>query len=305
MDSPAKQPTIERPRYRKPRGADRLVRMTGLWRLHGNTLPPALNRRYRKFHRQAQAAFTGERHESFAREAAQLHEEGLCHAGRGLDPAKARDLSERLTNLISAGGPQIHQHHQGLYRLNDPLDALGTQCLDLLDGPAGRILEAHYGSHFRIEWVDCYRTYAGAERKTSWLWHIDNVPAGSLKVMLLLTDSTRETGAMRYLPRETTHALRRAGYFGVRLSERELSLEVFARRAALKLEPQYREAPAGDVLLFDPNILHCGEPPLRGHRDVMTFFIVPSLVPWREALKLTGTAHVQSSPGGYPSSPAL
>lgn len=307
-DSAKPQSPADTSRYRKPRGFDRLMQYSGLWRLQGNTLPPGINHRYRRFHRRAQRAFdaAGSPPQGvLAEEVARLRDEGLCHAGNGLPRSAALALSEKLSGLIAAGGPRIQQSHRGAFRLVDPLDALGLECLELFDGQAGRVLEACYGSHFRIDWVDCYRTVADAERKTSWLWHSDNVPSSGLKVMLLLTDSARETGAMRYLPRKISTALNGAGYFGIRVGERRLDLGSFAARAAIVPEPRYREAPAGDVLVFDPNILHCGEPPQRGYRDVMTFFMVPSLISWRDALRVTGTQRLQSSPGGYPSSPAL
>jgi len=309
MAAAAEKPgTTVAPRYRKPRGGERLVRYTGLWKLQENVLLPTVNRRYSRFHQRARAAYAADPPSQDARLAqavADLAADGLCHAGAGLPRDRALALSRKFTELLEAGGPRIAQHHRGSFRLNEPLDALGLGCLDLFDGPAGEVLRRHYGSHFRIEWVDCYRTHADAERRTSWLWHIDNVPTSALKVMLLLTDADRETGAMRYIPRPTTRALRRAGYFGIHLRERKLDLSGFAQRAGVSAEARFREAPAGDTLVFDPNILHCGEPPQRGYRDVMTFLMVPSLQPWRDALALTGTARVQSQPGGFPSSPEI
>ena len=197
----------------------------------------------------------------------------------------------------------MHLHHRGLVALRRPLAALGESCLQIFDGAPGAVLRAHYGAPFRFEWIDCYRTTPDAERRTSWLWHMDNVPAGCLKAMLLLSDAGSATGAMRYMTRADTVALHGAGYFGARGAERELDLSRFARKAGIALDPRFVEGRAGDVLLFDPNILHCGEPPREGRRDVMTLFVLPSRRPWREAYEALGQDRVQSKVGGYPSSP--
>ena len=296
------------PRYRKPKGTERLMRWSGLWRRNENTLLPWINARYRRWHEQARAALAGELvsvDAALTSAIVKLRAEGLCHLSGCFPRQAALELSQRLGALVDAKSPQAHQHHQGAYALRQPLDALGDSCLDILDGPTGALLKAHYGSHFRVEWVDCYRTYPDAARLTSWRWHIDNVPAGCLKVMLLLTDSSREAGAMRYLPRTITRSLREAGYFGTRVSERELDLSRYARRAGMQLEPRFVEAPAGDVLVFDPNILHCGEPPAQAWRDVMTFFVLPSPLPWREIYRSRGRERIHAEPGGYPPSPEM
>jgi len=285
-----------------------MMRLTGLWRLNGNTLMPMIHGRYRRYHRRAQAAMNGTAgagDPTLAAPLAKLRGEGLCHLSGGMPPAAALAISEQFTACIETGNPLVHRHHGGAYALRKPLDVLGDSCLAFFDGPTGALLRQHYGSHFRIEWVDCYRTYSDAERIISWLWHIDNVPNGCLKAMLLVTDSARETGAMRYLPRQTSLALRRAGYFGCRSRERKLDLSPYARSASVSAEPSMVEAPAGDILVFDPNILHCGEPPERGFRDVMTFFVRPSLQPWREVYRAQGRERVHSGTGGYPPSPEL
>lgn len=298
---------MEAPRYRKPRGSERVMRVTGLWRLNGNTLPPAIHRRYRRYHEQARAALSGTLPAAepvLVAPLAQLREEGLCHVpGGGRPRQEMLAITDTFSRYIESENPLVHRHHGGAYALRNPLDVLGESCLEIFDGPTGALLQQHYGSHFRLEWVDCYRTYHDAERLTSWLWHIDNIPNGCLKAMLLVTDSARDTGAMRYLPRKTSLALRGAGYFGCRSRERELDLSAYASRAGVSAEARFVEAPAGDVLVFDPNILHCAEPPKRGFRDVMTFFVRPSLRPWREEFQAAGRQRVHSSPGGYPSAP--
>jgi hypothetical protein len=298
--------SIEVPRYHKVRGTLRLMRALGLWRLYDNTLLPWVNHRYRRAHQRARAAMPEPvaLPEASAPALQKLRQDGLCHLPKAFPREQAVDLSQRFGALIEAGSPQVHVHHQGAYALRQPLDQLGEACLALFDGPTGLFLQAHYGSHFRLEWLDCYRTSADAARKSSWLWHVDNVPTGCLKVMLLLTDSTRDRGAMRYFPRSVTRKLRKAGYPALR--HRKLDLSEYAERAGIELEPLYVEAPAGDVLVFDPNILHCGEPPKQAFRDVMTFFVLPSIRPWREAYEARGgAARVHSDPGGFPPAPEM
>ncbi len=290
------------PRYSKMRGVDRLMRLSGLWALNGNTLPPTVNGRYRAAHRRARKAFRG----TLAATAGDpLTTRGILHVPGAVPRAEALALSAALDRAFEDRPESVKPLIGGVRGLRRPLDILGEGPLRALDGPVRAALEAHYRSHFRVEWLDCYRSLPEAARETSWLWHMDNVPPTCLKVMLLLTDAGEREGAMRFHSRPAVRAIQRAGYFGIRLPERRADLAHYRARAGVTVEEEFIEAPAGDALIFDPNLLHKAVPPESGRRDVLTFMVVPSPVDWKEALATWGPDRIQSDPGGYPPSPDL
>lgn len=289
------------PRYRKVRGMDRLMRLTGLWAHYGNTLGPGINGRYGAAHRRARGAFRGE---ALAGTTDTLAARGILHVPEAFPRDEALSLSDAFDRAIEERPEAVRRPIEGVFGLKRPLDVLGEAPLAVLDGPVRAALEAHYRSHFRVEWLDCYRSTPAAAQATSWLWHMDNVPRGCLKVMLLLSDAGRDQGAMRFHPRPASRALQRAGYFGIELEERGADLAAWRRRAGVGAE-EYIEAAAGDALLFDPNLLHKAVPPEQGRRDVMTFLVMPSALPWNEALARQGLDRIQRDPGGYPPTPEI
>jgi hypothetical protein len=63
-------------------------------------------------------------------------------------------------------------------------------------------------------------------------------------------------------------------------------LAVLERIAGRPLHPIRRERRAGEAVLFQPSrVLHRGISPTRGARFVLTLCLLPSPVPWQEALR--------------------
>ena len=168
------------PRYRKVRGMDRLMRLTGLWAHYGNTLGPGINGRYGAAHRRARRAFRGE---APAATADTLATRGILHVPKAFPRDEALALSAAFDRAIEERPEAVRRPIEGVFGLKRPLDVLGEAPLAVLEGPVRAALEAHYRSHFRVEWLDCYRSTPAAAQATSWLWHMDNVPRGCLKVL--------------------------------------------------------------------------------------------------------------------------
>ncbi|MCA9060321.1 MAG: phytanoyl-CoA dioxygenase family protein, partial [Planctomycetaceae bacterium] len=135
-----------------------------------------------------------------------------------------------------------------------------------------------------------------------WLWHSDNVPTETLKVMLHLTDAGPDQGATLFMSFDDTQEYFRAGYRGD-TSQRVADLQGFASTHDLPFRPFSHHAKAGDVMLFNNNALHRAVPPRSGYRDVLTYLILPNPIPWDQQLALDGISAIESCPGGYPRDP--
>lgn len=289
------------PRYRAPPGMDRLMRWSGLWRRYGNTLSPSMNRRHRRF---LDGLRVTSRSGPASDAVTDLQQEGITHFPQAMARDDALALSDRFDRLAATGDGTTGVL-DGVISIARPLVEFGDAPLGIFDSRLGGALAGYYGANFRIEWLDCYRSLPEAERSRSWLWHMDNVPYGYLKVMLLLTDADAASGAMRYRPRRQSRRLQAGGYFGIRIAERLADLRAFERKSGIDEPPALAAGRAGDAFVFDPNLLHCAQPPIQGKRDVMTFLVLPSALPWREALQRTGRARVQTEVGGFPPSPEI
>jgi hypothetical protein len=188
-------------------------------------------------------------------------------------------------------------------KLERPLDAFGDQVLNVLRGPLDEALRRHFRGHYRVEWIDCYRSMPSRTRTGSWRWHKDNVPVGCIKAMLHLTPTAAATGAMRFLDWADTVKMHNAGYFGVRARERIDEVAALATDAGKVVSIRFIDAQPGDVLVFNNNLLHSAVPPETDYRDVCTMLLRPSEIPWDQALEKSGRDIIQDFASGYPPRP--
>jgi hypothetical protein len=59
---------------------------------------------------------------------------------------------------------------------------------------------------------------------------------------------------------------------------------------------------SGDAMIFCTNVLHKGGVVHEGFRDVMSFLILPSRIPWREDLVARGLDYIHNA-SGFPVDP--
>jgi hypothetical protein len=230
-----------------------------------------------------------------------LRSEDPIIVSEAMESSIAARCSDAISRGLAAGTLQRSSDLPFVVTVPRPLDLFGREILDVFDGPLGERVHKLYRSEFRIEWLDCYRTYQG-ERQASWLWHIDNVPPYFLKILLYLTDSDAETGVTEFLSSADTRRFKTAGYFGVTRDERRSDLVELARKRNIPYGPLRFSVKRGDAIVFNTNTLHRGGEVLHGFRDVMSFAILPSSRPWRHHFEEIGPAQIQTA-GGFPRDP--
>lgn len=270
----------------------------GQFQKYHNTLGAAVNGRYQRYARHCRSHSSSELDDSGVRS------QGSVLVRSMMPEPTARALSQQITHLIA----QSNSGHDGpaaqlMRKVENPISALGRGVVDIFYSDIlDQQIRGFFGSHYRIQWLDCYRSLPTTSVSHSWLWHSDNVPSETLKVMLHLTDAGREQGATQFMSVEDTLAYYRAGYRGHRANRLE-DLEGFARQHDLPYRPFHHDAKAGDVMLFLNNTLHKAVPPRAGYRDVLTYLLLPNPIPWDQQLEHDGLAAVESQPGGYPREP--
>lgn len=196
-----------------------------------------------------------------------LEEPALRRLAGEIDAAFASDAGTRRVD-------------DGTRRLMDAFRRVPA--LEALISPAAeRAVEAHFGSHFKIYSVTLYRTEPTASvDDNSFLWHVDNCPLSNIKLMVYLDDVAEETGAIRFKPRQVSDDLLARGFWD------RVDVERFRGELDAGETTRIVAAPLGTGILFmNGRCLHKATYPRRGHRDVVTFVLQPSLVPWREHLR--------------------
>jgi hypothetical protein len=164
----------------------------------------------------------------------------------------------------------------GMYRLIDGLELI-PEIIDFIDDDMEAIIENYYGSHFKIFAVSFYRTLPTPDKPdSSFLWHLDNCPKQEIKLMVYLDDVVADTGALSVKDKPFSVGLRKEGFFDRR------RINQFVDRLGDTSTTRVLEGPTGTRLLFENGgCIHKATSPKHGHRDVVTFVLIPSDIPWR------------------------
>lgn len=164
----------------------------------------------------------------------------------------------------------------GMHRLIDGLELI-PEIIDFIDDDMENIIENYYGSHFKIFAVSFYRTLPTPEKPdSSFLWHLDNCPKQEIKLMVYLDDVVADTGALSVKDKQFSVGLRKEGFFDRR------RINQFVDRLDDTSSTRVLEGPIGTRLLFENGgCIHKATSPKHGHRDVVTFVLIPSDIPWR------------------------
>ena len=144
-----------------------------------------------------------------------------------------------------------------------------------------------FGSQYLVYWYSVHRAVPVPELKfNSFRWHCDKGPRAHLKLLVYLNDYAEHGGGTEFLDLESTRKLATTGYVFGRVKTRTSDLGPLAARVGVDLAPSSTEPSAGEGMLFQPsNVLHRGLLPTRGPRVVVTLCLLPSPIPWRDALE--------------------
>ena len=220
-----------------------------------------------------------------------LAESGVAVFRGLLETGEATDLSQRMGGAIAVkredadptqAAASDKEAGTEFITFDANLRAVVTLKLPrILNETVTAALERYFGSYFRIDFVQMYRTFPVAEAKASFHWHRDLAPMAQILIMVYLTDSGAHSGSTSFLDLEQTRAAAQAGYSFPNLDERIAEIDkVFA---ACDRPPAVNrpELAAGDAVAFAaPRVLHRGNSPETGFRDALLLILQPSFVPW-------------------------
>ena len=127
---------------------------------------------------------------------------------------------------------------------------------------------------------------AAADEIVSFKWHCDRGPSQHLKLIVYLNPSREHGGNTEFVPLPDSRRIGEKGYVFGSTRKRTNSVRRLSRLAGKPVETVMEPIPAGGGVLFQPaNVVHRGVAPDRGTRYAVTLCLLPSPVPWREALE--------------------
>ena len=200
-------------------------------------------------------------------------------------PARAVTLREHVIaaaefSLLKKNARDLHG-----YRLRDR-----AQIADLfaavLRPDVDALARNFLGCEYLVHWMTVAATQPSKQPSSiSFRWHCDKGPTEHLKLMVYLNDAEEHGGGTAFLPPRASAAVAATGYLFGRAKKRTVDLATLAQRAGQPLTAVEVRAAAGDAVLFQPTtVVHRGITPTRGPRYVLTLCLLPSPVPWAEAL---------------------
>jgi hypothetical protein len=153
-------------------------------------------------------------------------------------------------------------------------------------GDVEAAIQGFFGCDFLIRSVTAGRLFPSEEQTISYRWHRDAETPNQIHVILYLTDLSDTSGSTDLLPLQDTVAVASAGYDFPAIADRKSDLSAECAQANRAYAPYRVEAKAGDALIFTPNrVLHRGVQPTEGARDALLIVVLPSPIPWRQALQ--------------------
>lgn len=252
-------------------------------RLHGNTISWKTNTLYSLYNALIKARFamrTKRYPPDIEQLAYAIRTTGMAQMEPVLQPSHQQALSRKVARLLSENEKVVSSlKDSGLIRLKGSLLEVPELEQVLMHPRIIAVIEYYFGSYFKVFACDVYRTFpenaeAAAQKFSSLRWHFDNCPASLLKVMIYLTDTARETGAISLVPKEVSLQLKREGFWN-RTQANQFEDKINRNTV-------YLEGRAGTVLFFSTHYcIHRATLPVTGYRDVAVFLVQPSLVPQR------------------------
>ncbi len=210
------------------------------------------------------------------KDAATIHANGFTKLLSVLPDADVKSISSKVDQLFAQPDKTVKTLEEGgLLRLKSCLLEVPELERYILDPRVKDVLQGYFGCAYKVYSCDVYRTVPQAhenpeEKFGSLKWHFDNCPEALLKIMVYLTDTNVDNGALTVVGKEKSVELKHRGFW-----DRD-EAHLYANEIEGNALPL--EAPAGTVLMFSVHhCIHKATLPRIRHRDVAVFLVQPAL----------------------------
>lgn len=210
-----------------------------------------------------------------SREATAIHANGFTKLLSVLPETEVASISAKVDALFAQQEKTIKTLEDGgLLRLKSCLLEVPELERYIHAPRVKEMLQGYFGCAYKVYNCDVYRTlpqvHENPEEKFGSLkWHFDNCPDALLKLMVYLTDTNVDNGALTLVDKSKSIDLKHRGFWDRNQAPR-YAQEI--EKNALSLE-----APAGTALLFSVHhCIHKATLPRVRHRDVAVFLVQPA-----------------------------
>lgn len=167
----------------------------------------------------------------------------------------------------------------GYIRLNRELyHNFFDEICEIIEKDLNDFLYLYYGSYYKIFWTSILRMHPvdGHKDDESLLWHYDDNPQGILKIFIYCSNQKEDSGAFKALDMKTSNSIKKTGFFTYTTEDRirnQKKIKLYENNK----EYLIAEGDVGSILVFQNNIIHKGNLPKIGNRDLIVLEIMPSI----------------------------
>ncbi len=149
-------------------------------------------------------------------------------------------------------------------------------------------LKAYLGTNYAVMFYSARHLTAESQLNNPSLnWHCDAAPLKSAMVMCYLNAEEQHGSSTLFLKESTTKSLKEIGYVYCDKNDRIKDLDPLLDYYQLDNTVYRHVYEAGDTVVFGAaKVAHCAQAPKQGYtRSTLDLCIIPSPVPWKEAIK--------------------
>ncbi len=214
-----------------------------------------------------------------------------------LPSGACRDVIDTLAVGNVLAPSQESDPNPEVFQVTDRLVLERLLALILIDAVDEQLL-SYFQSEYLVHTLTVTATSAQAPRRSvSFAWHCDKGPTRHLKLIVYLNASEEHGGNTEFIDLAHTAAVAERGYLFGLSGARTDNIEHLRQIAGRGITSHCRSMRTGQGVLFQPaKVLHRGIAPHRGVRRVITLCLLPSPVPWAEALAKRTLTNLASEP---------
>ena len=148
----------------------------------------------------------------------------------------------------------------------------------ILESKIDFFLKKYFKSNYKIFWVNILQMtpVKNHDDDESLLWHYDDNPTGILKIFIYCSNQDKDTGAFTFIELEKSEKIKCEGFFTYTTEDRIKNQNIFFKNID-NTDINIAAGDEGSILVFQNNIVHKGNLPLRDKRNLIVLEVMPSL----------------------------
>ena len=253
-------------------------------KLFGNTLGIYINALYLTYHYLSKkkiyiddSIIEKQNNKSLVNRCEDLSKKGVTFLEKQNNTKK---LKEKFDFFFSDGNKDKYSNYDAPgYRFlkRENVKDFEPEIKSILDNKIDFFLKKYFKSNYKIFWVNILQMTPVKNHydDESLLWHYDDNPTGILKIFIYCSYQDKNTGAFTYIDLKKSKKVKCDGFFTYTTEDRIKNQKILFKNIN-NTDINVAAGDEGSILVFQNNIVHKGNLPLRDKRNLIALEVMPS-----------------------------